>query len=87
MFGELNPPTCVQWSAGEEWEELRFPPHRGLCLFSLQMGLACFIYGMSQRWKLMFVDVCFCSVINWIWLEKVSNVSYSHTLIIFVNLV
>lgn len=24
------------------------------------------------------MDVCFCSVINWIWLEKVSNVSYSH---------
>lgn len=48
--------------------------------------------GLLNPWnvatlEIMFMDVCFCSVINWIWLEEVSNVSYSHILIIFVDLV
>lgn len=43
MFGELNLPTGIQWSVGEGQEELHFSPDRGLCLFSLQMGLACLI--------------------------------------------
>lgn len=45
MFGELNLPTGVQWSVGERQDEVHFSPSRGLCLFSLQLGLACLIYG------------------------------------------